>query len=343
MRAPRLRFGVLLDHQYDRGDDLGQRIAEAVVFAETVRDLGYDSLFGIHHYLSGLRTLQPLPLLARLIPHTGSMQIGTGILIVPLGHPVHWAEEVATLDQLSGGRFVLGVGSGYRNEEFHAFGVPRAERTSRLVESLEVMTKLWTGEPVTHEGRHFSLDGARLSVLPVQRPHPPIWVGANSPAGIARAARLGYPWLAPANVKRNWAVGNLAAYREQLVAAGHADEGRAYPIHRDLCLADSREEALRLVEPYVRASYGEYARYGMDYFDSMFGDFVQKSFFFGTPDEVAARIDDFAAAGFDHFVFRTQWLGCPPELSLSILERFAREVLPRYRGVGAAAVGAVAR
>jgi catechol 2,3-dioxygenase-like lactoylglutathione lyase family enzyme len=203
------------------------------------------------------------------------------------------------------------------------------------------MTKLWTGEPVTHEGEHFRLENARLSMLPVQKPHPPIWIGANSPAGIARAARLGHPWLAPANVKRNWAVGNLAAYREELVAAGFPDEGRTYPIHRDLCIADSREEAFALVEPYIRASYSEYSQYGLEYFDELFEDFKEKSFFFGTADEVAARIEDFAAAGFNHFVFRTQWLGCPPEISRGIAERFAREVMPRFKKVGEAGNGAV--
>lgn len=326
-----MKFGVLLDHQYARDEDVARRVAGLVDYVDALRDLGFDSVFGIHHYLSGLRTLQPMPLLARLVDRSGEMQIGTGILILPLLHPVHVAEEVATLDQLSGGRFVLGVGSGYRKEEFEAFGLKRSDRTARLVESLEVMTKLWTGEPVTHGGQHFQLEDASLSMLPAQRPHPPVWIGANSPEGITRAARLGHPWFAPANVKRNWAVGNLQTYREELVAAGFADEGRTYPIQRDLCIADSREEAFALVEPYVRASYGAYSKYGMDYFDEMFEDFKEKSFFFGTPDEVAARIEDFAAAGFNHFVFRTQWLGCPSDVSLGIAERFAREVMPRFK------------
>ena len=326
-----MRFGILLDHQYDRGDDVAARLPELVDLVQTIRDLGFDSVFGIHHYLSNLRTLQPLPLLARLVDHTGSMQIGTGIYIVPLTHPVQLAEEVATLDQLSGGRFVLGAGAGYRTEEFEAFGIPRKERTSRMVESLEVMTRLWSGEEVTHHGEHFRLDGVQLSMLPVQRPHPPIWIGANSPAAIERAARLGYPWLASGNVKRNWAVGNLADYRVALVAAGHEDVGRTYPIHRDLSIADSRAEAIARVEPYVRRSYGEYTGYGLDYFETMFEEFKEKSFFFDTPDGVAARIADFASGGFDHFVFRVQWLGCPLEVSIGILERFAREVMPRFR------------
>jgi len=332
-----MQFGILLDHQYAKGDDVSRRIPELVDFVETLRDLGFDSVYGIHHYLSGLRTLQPLSLLSRLVDASGSMQLGTGILILPLLHPVHVAEEVATIDQLSGGRFVLGVGAGYREEEFAAFGIDLDERFRRMVESLDVITQLWSGEPVTHHGEFYDLDRAELSMLPVQQPHPPIWIGANSPFGIKRAARLGYPWLASGNVKRNWAVGNLALYREELVAAGHADVDRTYPIHRDLSLGDTREEAIELVVEHVRRSYGEYAPYGLDYFETMFEEFTEKSFFFGTPDDVAAKIEDFATAGFNHFVFRVQWLGCPPEVSRSIVERFAAEVMPRFRARSEAA------
>ncbi|GAA2733355.1 LLM class flavin-dependent oxidoreductase [Actinocorallia aurantiaca] len=328
-----MRFGILLDHQYAKGDDLRARTGELVELVQHIRDCGYDSVFGVHHYLSNLATPQPLPVLSRIIEHSGDMQLGTGILILPLGHPVHWAEEVATLDQMSGGRFVLGVGAGYREDEFASFGVDLAKRSSRMFESLEVMKKLWSGEEVHHEGAHFRLDGVRCSVLPYERPHPEIWVGANGPVGIKRAARAGYSWLAPSNVKRNWAVGNLEAFRAELAAHGEDEPGRTYPIQRDLCIADSREEAFALAGEYARRSYGSYVEYGMDYFESMWQDICEKALFFGTPDDIAAKIQDFASAGFDHFVFRVQWLGCPPEVSHRIIERFAKEVMPRFKEV----------
>lgn len=330
-----MRFGILLDHQYAPGSDVGVNLGQLIELVQHVRDLGFDSVFGIHHYLSRLRTPQPLPLLARLVDHSGTMQLGTGILILPLGHPVQWAEEVATLDQLSGGRFVLGVGAGYRDDEFANFGIPRERRTSRMVESLSVMQRLWTGERVDHVGEHFTLTDARCSVLPVQQPHPPIWIGANAPVGIRRAARLGHSWFAPANVKRNWAVGNLGDYRREQIAAGHSAAGRTMPIQRDLCLADSREEAFALAGAYVKHAYHEYVQYGMEHFDTMWDDISEKALFFGTPDEVADKIADFAAAGFDHFVFKVQWLGCPPDVSLRIVDRFAREVMPRFARVAA--------
>jgi alkanesulfonate monooxygenase SsuD/methylene tetrahydromethanopterin reductase-like flavin-dependent oxidoreductase (luciferase family) len=325
-----MRFGILLDHQYAPGAALASRFGELTELVQQARDLGFDSIFGIHHYLSSLCTPQPLPLLSRLIDHSGKMALGTGILLVPLGHPVHWAEEIATIDQLSGGRFILGAGTGYRDDEFDSFGVARSRRVSRLVESLDVMRKLWTGEPVSHEGEHFSLREVRCSVLPAQQPHPPIWIGANSPLGISRAARLGYSWLAPANVKRNWAVGNLGRYLDELAAAGHARHGRELPIQRDLCVADSKEEAMALAGPYIKQSYQEYVQYGMDYFETLWDEIVDRALFFGSPDDIAAKISDFAAAGYDHFIFKVQWLSCPPEISMRIIERFAAEVMPRF-------------
>jgi alkanesulfonate monooxygenase SsuD/methylene tetrahydromethanopterin reductase-like flavin-dependent oxidoreductase (luciferase family) len=325
-----MRFGILLDHQYEAGTELAPRFGQLLELVQHARDLGFDSVFGIHHYLSSLSTPQPLPLLSRLIDHSGTMSLGTGILLLPLGHPVRWAEEIATIDQMSGGRFILGVGTGYREDEFASFGVARSRRVSRMVESLEVMRELWTGEPVTHSGEHFTLSGVRCSVLPAQRPHPPVWIGANSPQGIARAARLGYSWLAPANVKRNWAVGNLGLYLDELAAAGHSRVGRELPIQRDLCVADSKDEAMAMVGQYIRHSYQEYVQYGMEYFETLWDEIVDRALFFGSPDDIAARIADFAAAGYDHFIFKVQWLNCPHEISMRTVERFAAEVMPRF-------------
>ncbi len=107
------------------------------------------------------------------------------------------------------------------------------------------------------------------------------------------------------------------------------------PIQRDLCIADSREDAFALAGEHVKHSYFEYVQYGMDHFETMWDDIAEKSLFFGSPDDVAAKIADFADAGFNHFVFKVQWLGLDPAVSHGILERFAREVMPRFAGVTA--------
>jgi len=126
-------------------------------------------------------------------------------------------------------------------------------------------------------------------------------------------------------------VGNLSDYREQRRAAGFSEQDAVYPIHRDLCVADSSVAAYEMAGEAVRRSYGEYVQYGMDFFESQWEAIKEKALFFGSPDDIAAKVEDFAAAGFNHFVFRAQWLGLPIERSIQIVERFAREVMPRFR------------
>src|SRR5690606_38558956 len=99
-----------------------------------------------------------------------------------------------------------------------------------------------------------------------------------------------HPWLAPSNVRRNWAVGNLADYRAERKAAGHGEEDAVFPIHRDLCVADSFDDAYEIAGTAVRASYGEYVQYGMDYFESQWDGIKHKALFFGSPDDITAKI-----------------------------------------------------
>jgi len=326
-----VKFGVLLDHQYPRSEDLGQRLDELVTITETARDLGYDSIFGIHHYLASLQTPQPLLVLSRLIPSSGQMMLGTGIYVATLPHPVETAEATATLDQLSGGRLILGVGAGYRDDEFDSFGIDRRTRGSRLVETLDLVRALWSGEEVNHEGEHFRVQGQRLSVLPAQQPRPPIWIGANNTKTIRRAARIGDAWIASPNVKRRWAKGNLGEFKEELAAQGGSLEGRDLPILRELHLAEDDATAQRRADPYLREEYQAYAAYDLAHFLEMYEDLRRKSFMVGSADTVAASIADLAEAGFNHFIFRVFWSGMPLEYSLETLTRFAEDVMPRFR------------
>lgn len=187
-----VRFGLWLCSQYPLGDSLEERFDDLIEQVCLARNVGFDSIWTGHHYLMPTyQQFQPLPLLARLAAEAGSMAIGTSLTLVPLHHPVELAELIATMDITTRGRFIWGVGVGYRVEEFEAFGIRREERAARFEESLQVIRALWTRDSVTHEGRFYSLRNAVTRLRPVQRPHPPIWIGASSVAGAKRAARLG--------------------------------------------------------------------------------------------------------------------------------------------------------
>ena len=139
--------------------------------------------------------LQIVPMMAYLAPHAEGMQIGPNILILPLLNPVQVAEESATLDVLTGGNYVLGVGLGYREVEFTAFNMSLKERAPRLEESIALIRRLWTEDKVTHKGRFYQVNDASLCLKPVRAGGPPIWMAGTAEPAIQRAARIADAWM----------------------------------------------------------------------------------------------------------------------------------------------------
>lgn len=327
-----MKFGIMLNHQFLRTDDVGRRLGELVQFTEEARDGGFSSVFVHHHYLAELATPQPLPLLARLVPSSGDMQLGVGVYLVPFEHPIQLAENFATLDRLSSGRVILGVGAGYRDDEFDSFGVDRTTRGARLVETLELVTKLWTGEPVKHDGQFFHVAGRSISVAPVQQPRPPIWIGASNEKTIRRAARIGDAWLPSPNVKPKFAMGNLAMFQDELQAQGIDPVGREYPLVRELYIADSDQAALDEAERYIRGEYLAFAEFDEVYARN-YEDWLRKAFLFGSADTIADHLAELSDGGFNHIIFRTNWPGMPAEMTVQTIRRFAADVMPRFATV----------
>lgn len=328
----KLNFAVLLDHQFPRAERLADHLDALIEITELARDLEFDGVFGIHHFLAELRTPQPFPLLARLIPHSGTMDLGTSVYVATLSNPVQIAEELATLDQLSRGRLIFGTGVGYREEEFESFGIPRSTRGSRFVESLQVIRGLWSNSPFTFQGKHFMVNSQRSSVGPYDERHIPFWIGANAPETITRAARIGDAWIASPNVKERWAIGNLEAFltEKELVSPGSSYESRR-PICRELLIADSDKEAKELAERFLKEEYIAYSKYDLDHFVEMFDDLMNKSFLVGSPTTIAAKMRPLVAGGFDYFIFRFFWSGMPYSIAKESLRRFSTEVVPLLR------------
>lgn len=325
-----MRFGILLSNQYPRADSLAIRLQENVEMVSAAAELGFDSVFGVHHYLGALQIPQPLTLLARLIPVSGQMELGTGIFISTLAHPVHIAEEVATLDQLSGGRMILGVGAGYRQHEFQSFGVDQRTVGRRFVESVEVLRALWSGGAVTYRGEFFQIKDQTISIPPAQPGGPPLWIGAGVPATILRAARIGDAWLPSPHAKPRWVIGNLQAFLQEAERHGRLENIRRFPIIRETYVSTTRAQAEQEAGRFIRDEYTDYSRY-LEFFGSSFEDLRRKAFLWGSPDDIASGIEMLAKAGFDHFIFRMSWLGMPFSLTMKSLGLLAREVIPRFR------------
>ncbi len=163
-------------------------VLDQIAYAER---LGFDSAWITeHHFTEDGYMPAPLAMMAAIAARTERLHIGTFILELPLYHAVQIAEQVAVIDQLSGGRVEIGLGLGYRAEEFRAMGVPRRQRVARFVEGVAVLRALWSGDAVTFKGRFYDLDGVRLGPLPATRGGPPLWTGAMSVPQAERAAAL---------------------------------------------------------------------------------------------------------------------------------------------------------
>ena len=173
-----------VDHQQQWQDSLAQFRA--------VNDAGFDSYcYGNHFLIDPFQHFQPWTVLARMAAEPGNITLATSVLLLPLLNPVEVAEQAATLDHISEGRFVLGVGLGYRPEECEAFGIDMSERGGRITESLELMRRLWTEDEVTHHGKYYNVTGAKPTARPYQKPGPKVWQAAMSDPAIRRVGRTG--------------------------------------------------------------------------------------------------------------------------------------------------------
>jgi alkanesulfonate monooxygenase SsuD/methylene tetrahydromethanopterin reductase-like flavin-dependent oxidoreductase (luciferase family) len=178
---------------------------------ERAEELGFHSVWIPESHFAGRgATPAPLLLLAAIAARTKTLRLGTTSYLLPIRHPLHVAAEVAVLDRLSEGRVILGVGRGFRAATFEAFAIPRQEKRDRFEAALDVMQRAWRGEAVTDE----SEQPVTLAPLPVQTPHPPIWVAAFGPKALAQAGRLGLPYLASPMEPLDVLAQNYARHRE---------------------------------------------------------------------------------------------------------------------------------
>ena len=194
-------------------------------------------------FVPGAQIPAALPLCAALAVCTQRVRLGAGPLALPLYHPLRVAEDAATLDGLSGGRIELALGLGGAGQAFTGFGVPSRGRGDRLEEGIALMRAAWSGEPVSFDGRHHTVSDVSISPRPVQRPGPPLWVGATANAAVCRAARLGAGLLATKTVA-------IERFREERRALGLRGPPRI-ALERDavsVLAAGGRDELARLLE-----------------------------------------------------------------------------------------------
>ncbi len=336
----KMKLGLLLTNQYLAGESMEKKIQDNLEQVRAARDGGFDLICAGQHYLSAPFTMPTsIPFLARMAAEAGDMEVASSIVLVPLHNPVEMAEMVATMDAICSGRFIFGIGLGYREEEYAAFGVKREERVPRLVEALEVMKLLWTGEDVEFHGRFYEVPKVTSTVRCVQNPHPPIWVAANNDAAIRRAGRLGYAWLINPHATVATIAAQMGTYRAALETSD-ASGPVAVPMMREMYVAEDSEVALYESRPHLEAKYQAYSRWGQDKalpgeesFEVPFEDLARDRFLIGTPDDVVSEIRRYEEElGVTHMILRVQWPGLEQDKVMKQLELMAEHVIPRIAG-----------
>ena len=329
-----MKIGLYMATQWREGADLARETANLVEQTRVAKANGFASVMVGQHLVSRpLQMFQAIPLLARLAAESGDMLIGPALVLLPLFNPVVVAEESATIDWFCNGNYVLAGGLGYRQEEFGSMGVPFAERVPRLVESVEVIRKLWREDAVHYDGRFIKLNGVRASVRPKQAGGPPIWLGGDVEAAVKRAARLGDAWVISPMVPFEDVRKHLATFRETRRQAG-LPEARTYPTIRECHVGSGRGKALDEVREPLLFKYQAYASWGQNETGSVktdslakdFDKFAADRFLIGDEAQVLDGIERYSALGIDHILLRPQWPGWGHKETIACLERVGRVI-----------------
>ncbi|MGH2602826.1 MAG: LLM class flavin-dependent oxidoreductase, partial [Dehalococcoidia bacterium] len=339
-----MQFGLIYDFRnparWQRpGAELYAEQIEQIVYAE---QLGFDSVWITeHHFIEDGYTPSVLPIAAAIAARTNRIRIGTWVLLLPLHNAIRVAEDAATVDIISNGRLDLGMGLGYRIEEFEAFGVDRRQRGRLMDEGVELIRRAWTEERVSFSGRFYNVQELQVTPKPVQRPYPPIWLGARGEVSARRAARFRAPLLlvGPADV--------YEAYAAALRAEGVDPTGMPVLGSFGCVVTDDPERTwaeMREHVHYTRTLYGDWYREAGDLPTDAAGigrgvadpDDLRAGFRIGTAGEVIAAIEAWRQrVPYTHLIVTANPAGMRTAQTTPWLERFAREVMPHFNGASA--------
>lgn len=334
-----MKVGVgMLTAQRPTGDSrsAAEVYRDLLVVGEEAERLGFDSIWLTeHHFVDDGYMPSLLPVAAALAARTSRITIGTGVLLAPFYDPLRLAEDAATVDLISGGRLILGLGTGWRGEEYAGFGVDPRSVGERLEETVHLLRDAWAGSTVRR-----SADAAAVSVTPrPDRPSgPPIWIGARRPGGIRRTARIADGLLA-ARVDAEELAANVGILHQTLHDSGRDRDGMVVGLHTPV-IASVRGDAWETTKQYLRYIEWKYADMAAPYAGRTAGsaaadsaldeEVLRAGAITGTPDAVARSIrafDEAAGAPF-HFIARLYWPGLDLQAQLDLLRAFAETVLP---------------
>ncbi len=253
------RWGISIPQHFLTGPVDVPLIHRFVTRAEA---LGYHSIWVQERVVSNFAVMEPVSLLCYVAALTSRVRLGSSVIISALRNPGHFARLLASLDQLSTGRLIVGVGLGNSGRDYPAFGLTAEGRVRRFIEGIELMKAMWTQPSVTHRGEFWQLDDFQMEPKPFQKPHPPIWFGAHLPLALKRAVRHGNGWMGAGN-------STTAQFKEESkLILGYLEEAKQDPatfaISKRVYIAVDREsaQAKQRMEQFFGRVYGSAARGG---------------------------------------------------------------------------------
>ncbi|RMG51076.1 MAG: LLM class flavin-dependent oxidoreductase [Acidobacteria bacterium] len=345
-----MKFGLLVNTQDPpdgaRIPQLYDEIFEEAKLAEAV---GFDGLFvPEHHMMPDGYLCAPLLFLAAVAAHTKRLRLGTSIMHLPEWHPIHVAEEVAVLDNISKGRVILGVGLNLNEPEFRLFGISMKGVVKRFTEEIEILRRAWSGQPFSFQGEYFQLENVMITPRVIQKPHPPIWIGAMSEPALKRAGRLGTGWVSDPlhviHVMKAWA----EIYRQSAAEHGNQDRVQVVLI-RDGWVSYDERELREVWWPTVRDYHLFYKNLG--FFESgrfnadwepwvrtirdeewTYDRIVPDRLIAGTPAQVVDEIERYRQeVGCEYIIFYFRHpTGPDHRATMRCIELFGKEVIPHF-------------
>lgn len=305
---------------------------EALEVAKLCEGAGLDSVWtSEHHFWDDDYMPSLLVLSAAMAAVTERIKIGTGVLLAPLYHPIRLAEDVATVELISGGRFILGMGIGWRAEEFDRLGIPMEAAGRRLSETVKVLRRAWGPDPFTFQGKIFRLE--RTNVTPKPSGPIPIWIGGFQDPALRRAGRIGDAYFG-SRIPLEDLERRKQVVTEGIVKAGRDPSQFTFGVHEPVWVCDDPEQELNEVLPHLHYSAWKYRDMGGEFgrgggplpepppIDEKVRESLVRSLIIGTPSEVAKRIEQFREVLGErmHFVARSNYPGIPFEKTRRSIE-----------------------
>lgn len=332
-------YQVVVTYHVEEHDGRPAPVTYAEVFeqAALAEDLGFEALWLAEHHFGAQQGVASQPLLVAFAAaeRTRRIKVGTSLIVLPLHHPLDIAEQLATLDLLTGGRLSIGFGSGSSAKEFAGFGVEFSpqERHGRLRESLTLLERAWQGEPFSFTGRFFQVPEARLAPRPERQLRDFAWLGAAGPPTAALAGEFGYGLQLPRGRPADDYLPAIDAYRAARLAHGHPATGDRVAIARCIYVGADDDRALVEAGPSIERFYGRSKAATPGSPVPPVHDLIGRlHFIVGGPERCAREVAALGeVTGLTHLSLQPTWEGLPHELSTASLRRFGEEVLPRLR------------